>query len=502
MRKRISAVLTASWQVAWIALLVSLPVTSFPLLARWLGDTQVAPLALFPLAWLVLAWLPSIFFKSSTRLPAETRPLFGFVFVALLSSLAAFFIDSPPYKSHTIASNELSAFLTLGVGLGFYLATVTFVRSAGMERTIKFISIGGIVLLLCSLAQGVVVWFLGHQYPGWMVDIHSWFVSTSLLRLFPQMRVTGLAYEPSWLAHMLTILYLPLWMAGCRCRQSAFRFRLGRFILEDLLLLCALVILFMTFSRISLLAFVLALGWFVYHVVKSASWKVFSRLKVASRSVAFLRLALSILVIMLFFVAFTSLIFGLAFFDPRLAPVFQLGEQVVSAEFFRDGLLPLANRLNFAERVVFWDLGWQVFRDHPLLGVGLGNAGQYTLRDLSPWGWELIEVRRILVTETFLPNTKNLWIRLLSETGMVGFVFFVAWLMLLWHAARALRSGSQRFAAAIGLAGQLAIIALVVEGFSLDTFALPYWWVMLGLLTAASFLRRAGDSPAAGEGRE
>jgi len=36
-----------------------------------------------------------------------------------------------------------------------------------------------------------------------------------------------------------------------------------------------------------------------------------------------------------------------------------------------------------------------------------------------------------------------------------------------------------------GVAGLLAILAQVFEGFSLDTFALPQLWIMLGLLTAA-----------------
>ena len=37
----------------------------------------------------------------------------------------------------------------------------------------------------------------------------------------------------------------------------------------------------------------------------------------------------------------------------------------------------------------------------------------------------------------------------------------------------------------MGLAGQLLIIALIVEGFSLDTFGLPYYWIGLGLIVAS-----------------
>ncbi len=35
------------------------------------------------------------------------------------------------------------------------------------------------------------------------------------------------------------------------------------------------------------------------------------------------------------------------------------------------------------------------------------------------------------------------------------------------------------------LAGQLALVGFAVEGFSIDSFALPYLWVAAGMLTAA-----------------
>ena len=39
------------------------------------------------------------------------------------------------------------------------------------------------------------------------------------------------------------------------------------------------------------------------------------------------------------------------------------------------------------------------------------------------------------------------------------------------------------------MAGLLALVAQLVEGFSLDTFALPQLWILVGLLTAAFSLR-------------
>ncbi len=68
---------------------------------------------------------------------------------------------------------------------------------------------------------------------------------------------------------------------------------------------------------------------------------------------------------------------------------------------------------------------------------------------------------------------------------MVGFGLFLAWGFVLWQSARFLRSFNDPMLKMIGLAGSFVIIGFIVEGFSLDTFALPYYWFSFGLLTAA-----------------
>jgi hypothetical protein len=54
------------------------------------------------------------------------------------------------------------------------------------------------------------------------------------------------------------------------------------------------------------------------------------------------------------------------------------------------------------------------------------------------------------------------------------------------HAVSAnwLRRG-RGLAAAVGLAGALMLVGLLAEGFSVDTFGLPYYWITLGLVAGA-----------------
>jgi O-antigen ligase len=89
-----------------------------------------------------------------------------------------------------------------------------------------------------------------------------------------------------------------------------------------------------------------------------------------------------------------------------------------------------------------------------------------------------------------LPNTKNLWVRLLSETGFLGFAIFLAWLYLLWRGTIIIRKSKSDVLRILGLAGQFFILAYLVEGFSMDSFAMPYQWVMTGLISAGAMVAR------------
>ena len=87
------------------------------------------------------------------------------------------------------------------------------------------------------------------------------------------------------------------------------------------------------------------------------------------------------------------------------------------------------------------------------------------------------------------PNPKNLWVRLLAETGVAGFTAFGSWLGLLALSAWNVWKRGSGVRRVIGLAALFTLLAQVGEGFSLDSFALPQLWVMLGLMTAAAWRR-------------
>ena len=170
---------------------------------------------------------------------------------------------------------------------------------------------------------------------------------------------------------------------------------------------------------------------------------------------------------------------GLSRLDPRMAKLF-------SFDFNNpDGIFYYANDLTFVSRLVYWQSGWNIFGQFPWLGTGLGNAGFYMVSNFSAYTWRLVEIRDLVYRSSSLLNIKSLWVRLLAETGITGFTIFIAWLWGLWQTSRIIETSDDKLFRALSWMGKFVIIGLIFEGFSVDTFALPYYWFSLGILTAA-----------------
>lgn len=474
-------------------MLIALPVTSFTPLAKLAGGTLVAPLSVIPLAWLFLTWFPYFILRNKV-LPGELKPLLWFILFTLVSCGAAFFIKMPQYKGHTIQRDELEALITLGIGIAFLLVTVSMIRAGiDIKKSLVWINIGGMIFLVWCLIQIVAIWFLNGSYPFFLDRIQKILAVSNLTEQVRGVRISGLTLEPSWLAHSLNMLYLPLWLAASRYGVTAFRFRIGKITIENILLIIGIFAMIMTYSRVGLIGFLAVIAWFMVDLAKVISKKIANQQKriIDIKRSRFQRLVITGSLFTLLIIGFIALLYLLSFQDYRFKKIFTTSNKYENR--YNQGsptLIALAKKINIGERVVYWEFGWDVFNKYPILGVGLGNVGRFSEELLSPEAWKMGEVRQILFYASSLPNTKNLWVRILSETGIVGFSFYMTWLIILWLSARILNQNMDTTFKAIGLAGQFALIALIFEGFSLDTFALPFLWVIFGILISTSWLSR------------
>jgi hypothetical protein len=289
--------------------------------------------------------------------------------------------------------------------------------------------------------------------------------------------MTGFAAEPSWLAHMLNLVYLAYWLAASLNRTSVHHFRVWKFTFENFLLVGGILVLFGTLSRGGLAAFfsVLALVFILLNI-RFIGWLA---RKWNEKSKTWLTIIISLGVILAYFCVVFGGLFVLSKVDPRMENVFQFSNPD------ENQLVKYAEELQFGERVVYWQTGWNIFNDYPVLGVGVGFSGFYFPRYLPDSGWGLSETRKLLYQSPNLMNVKNMWSRLLAETGIVGFSLFILFLFIFAVTAVELIKSRSEKRQTLGYMGVFMLTALVLEEFSVDSFALPYLWFTLGLVTAA-----------------
>jgi O-antigen ligase len=124
------------------------------------------------------------------------------------------------------------------------------------------------------------------------------------------------------------------------------------------------------------------------------------------------------------------------------------------------------------------------YEESPITGVGLGASGFYIYGHLPDWSLTTVpEIARQLSPENRLyPNAKNMYVRLLAETGLLGFILFIAFLFsILGNSLQALQPNTT-LARYLGVAGLFSWIAIALYNATQDSFATPNIWINFGIL--------------------
>jgi hypothetical protein len=489
-------------EVFWAIGLIGLPLTSLPLLSS-ISGAIVTPFSILPFIILLIVWSIPLFLRQG-KLPKETIPLAVFSLVAILSCAVAFFIFIPGFKGKIVPSQEIRALLTLAIGITFYLVTTTWVTNlAKLQSSWKYLTIGGIISLAWTGVQAFYILRHVNAYPFWLDQIQSWLAVKSFAFSAKYGRVNGLTYEASWFAHQMVMIYLPVWFAATYHKTSAFKSRFFGISAENILLVLGLGAFFLSSPRIGLVSLLLMVGFLfwklnliIHHTIVEHISKLtrFAKpgLKPANKTLIHTLTSLSI--ILIYVLALTGVIVFAVHHDARLITLVKsppTGEEIIGLlTLDQNTLLELSNRFKFLERMVYWLNGWNVFNHFPWLGVGLGNAGFFFPQLAPSIGWASFEIRNVLYYLTQLPNVKSLWFRLLAETGLLGFSMFITWLVVLFQSSKLTQHYDNSTIKTFALAGQLALLAFISEGFSIDSFAMPYLWVVAGLIAAVAMIYR------------
>lgn len=455
----------------WYLLVFLLPFTSLPLASRLLGSEMVAAPSILILFMLLITLIFSLF-KEKIKNQTLLQPIFLFGLMAIFSSLLSLWLPIPIQKDFSILRNIIEGIGTLLIGISFYFVTIQIIQSEKvLNKTLRIIAYSFIPLMIWCFFQ----FFFGqivHDYPEWMRAIQEYLTTSGTLY---RDRLTGFAFEPSWLAHQLNMFYIPIWISATITRRSVFKPILRKFILEDFFLTFSIFILIFSKSRVGWITFFVVIS-FLFISLNQRIIKNIQKKYQFNNHRFFLKLIPAIFIIFYILMLVTGLFF-FSKFDSRMESLFEV------ETYQNRNLFSIANEFVFAERVLYWQTGWQVFNDYPIFGVGLGNVGFFFEEYMPSFAWTLDEPRHLIYQAGYQGNVKNLWVRLLSETGIIGFLSFGIWLILILLKTNQFQMSKSPLHNYWGLVGKIALITILIEGFSIDSFALPYYWIILGLVS-------------------
>jgi O-antigen ligase len=465
---------TLSWieKSVWAIFLLTLPVTGFPYLPPALGGVAlVRPLAIYPLILLlILVTIPRLLNKP---LPKPFIPLIVFGLLVTAGSILASLRGIDGLFGVSLLDRTIRSFLTLGLGIAFYLTVALLPQNRSeLQYSIRWLYIGFGIALLWGTLQIVYVLHFSQAYFDWISEIQKFI---SIRRLFPK-RVSGLTYEPNWFAEQISFLLMPWLYASVLSRTSVFRWRLRWVTVELLMLVWSLIVLVFTYSRAGLAVglLLLVLSIFFYRPSRRES-----KLKEGLNWGRFIRRAFMVVVVVL-------VLGGLVFWAGNRNGYFSRLWRYWTEEESTGAYLEY---IAFSQRLLYWETAFRMYQDYPVFGVGLGNYPFYFKKKLPDRAlYKTPEILRLITPESGrsrLVTSKNLYARMLAETGLAGTAAFLTFLISIlggvvffW-----LSAGSEdRF---WGLAGVLGFVAFALAALSFDSFALPNMWVFFGLLTAA-----------------
>lgn len=472
-------------RILWAAFLVTLPVTSFPFFPpAFGGEALVRPLSLYPLSLLVLLVIIPRLIKKP--LPGNLLALLPFVLLAVASSLLSLLRGIEPALGISVTARVARGLTTLMIGCAIYLAIALLPEDKkDLRFTLRWIYTGGAIALLWGSLQAIYVVHFDPEWFGWLSRIQQYI---SYRRLLPE-RISGLTYEPHWFAEQIIVLLLPGLLAAVLTGYTVFNKRWRWLTIEWLLLIWAIILLPFTFSRSGVLNLILLLGaslLFFYKPAKKnlskpsnniAEHSTPSQPSVLSRLPVKLTLVVTLALIPIYLVGTRN---------PFFSRIWEYWGQ-------ENANLPgYLSYLGFDARAAFGEAAYNAYLAYPFLGIGLGNYAFY-FEEMLPYRpvAALPEILRLITPEKGrdrLVTSKNFYLRLLSETGIIGAIAFFGFVITLSGSALYLWFAKEQEWRYWGILSLNGLAAFTLSAMTFDSFVIPNMWIVFGLITTATRL--------------
>jgi len=471
--------LTKLMRLLWGVALFTLPVTSFRYFP-FMGDgTLVRPLSFYPIALLSLILVFQLW-RGKISLPRTGTwvPLIAFMLFTLAASSYGALLDPLPLRGQDYFGRVIRAWATVVIGLAFFVSAVWMNRNEDdLKFTVRWLLAGFVMDVAWRGVQSLAF------YTPLLdkVTVTMWQRAFSMRELVRTNRVSGMAFEPAWLAGQIATVYLPWLVAALLTRVRMTRFKW----FELILLGFALLLLLATYSRGGLLTVIVALVLTLLIAGRTEIKTVMHWFVSGFQRGRALILRLGLVAI------FIGVLGG--------AGVFLSQKEYISRLFNSDAdsveEFIVENSAGARAAYTFGALG--AYDESPWLGVGLGASGFYIYNHLPDWSMTTVpEIARQLSPENRLyPNPKNMYARLLAETGLIGFFLFIAFQFSLLGDVLTILQKKNVLMRYVAVAGLFSWFAILIYNSTQDSFAIPNIWINFGVLVGMTvFSVEAGDT--------
>lgn len=262
-------------------------------------------------------------------------------------------------------------------------------------------------------------------------------------------RISSVAFEPPFLA--IYLITIAGWMFSYILTEKKWY----KFVPA----IAVLVLTYFSGSRTALLVIVILLAIFLHFLYKSGQYRIY----LAYMGIGVLCLTVGLLAV-------------------NAPKVIRSVETKLNSLNFQDNLTKnVSNKSRFGMQYA----ALQVFKEHPVTGVGFGQQ-TYHARHHYP-GWAVrdnYEFRLYYLNpkEKSFPPAYNLYTRLLAETGIIGTGLFV-WLITLTiiHSRRLIKKmqGEEKILALVLL---ISFTGFAINWLQIDTFRMYGFWLCLAIL--------------------
>ncbi|MBK7449324.1 MAG: O-antigen ligase family protein [Anaerolineales bacterium] len=454
-------------RLLWALAMLTLPVTSF----RWfpgLGEgALVRPLALYPLAVLFpLLFVQALRKKIHLAWAGAFIALGAFILFVVFSASVGSLINPISLRGQTYDGRTIRALITLLIGIAFFISAVWMNKNEeDLRFTVKWIFAGLCLDIAWSGLQAVTF------YTGLLEKemVTHWQLAFSMRELVRTNRISGLAYEPAWLAGQIATTFFPFLFAAVLTKYRVTRLSW----LEPALLTLTTLVLLATYSRGGLLIVLGTSGLMMLifgREILRSMWTWF--ISGFRGRISDFALRIGMVAVLVGIVTGAVLFLGQKNYFRRL---WEINAESLS-EYIVD--------INAGARGAYSVGALGAFSEYPLTGVGLGGSGFYIYKNLPDWALTTVPeiAKQLNPSNKLYPNPKNLYVRLLAETGLFGFVLFFAFLFNVLGDMLSLLKRSEPWARFATVAGVFAWVAIALYNFTQDSLTTPNIWIVPGIL--------------------